>query len=76
MIEGVIWGALTLLITVGVGGVVVMHDRRTRREAEELDTLSEVAERVEALGDVEARIASLDARLAEAAQRRAPGGDQ
>ena len=36
MLELLIWGALTLLITVGTGGAIVLTDRRKRREAQAL----------------------------------------
>ena len=72
MWEQLIWGALTLLITVGTGGAIVLTDRRRRREAQELELL-DVAERIEAMDDVEERLASLDARLAATERRLSPG---
>lgn len=73
MWEQLIWGALTLLITVGTGGAIVLTDRRRRREAQELELLGDVAERIEAMEDVEDRLASLDARLADTERRLSPG---
>jgi hypothetical protein len=73
MLEQLIWGALTLLITVGAGGAVVLTDRRRRREEQELELLGDVSERIEAMDDVEDRLASLDARLAATERRLSPG---
>jgi hypothetical protein len=75
MLEVLIWGSLTLLITVGTGGAIVLTDRRKRREAQELALLEDVAERVEAMDDVEARLARLDGRLA-ATERNLPPGNE
>jgi len=75
MVEQLIWGALTLLITIGAGGAIVLTDRRRRREAQELELLGDVAERIEAMDDVEDRLASLNARLA-ATERQLPPGKE
>jgi hypothetical protein len=75
MVEQLIWGALTLLITMGTGGAIVLTERRKRREARELELVEDVADRVEAMDDVEERLASLDARLA-ATERRLPPGNE
>lgn len=75
MLELLIWGALTLLITVGTGGAIVLTDRRKRREAQELELVEDVAERVEAMDDVEDRLAHLDSRLA-ATERQLPPGNE
>jgi len=75
MVEQLIWVALTLLITMGTGGAIVLTERRKRREARELELVEDVADRVEAMDDVEDRLASLDARLAATERRLSPGNE-
>lgn len=76
MLEVLIWGSLTLLITVATGGAIVLTGRRKRREAQELELLEDVADRIEAMDDVEDRVARLDARLAAAERKLPPGNEQ
>ncbi len=63
MLALLIWAGLSGLITVGVGAAIVVVNRRRDRESLELALLEDVADRIEALEDVDVRLDRLTERL-------------
>jgi hypothetical protein len=70
MLEVLIWGVLSTLITIAVGGTIVVTERGRRRDTAALELIEEVGDRVEALNGVEARLDAFEARLDAAGRTR------
>jgi hypothetical protein len=69
----IIWIILNVVLVGAVGAAIVLHRHRQRLEGRQRAALDTIEDRLAELADIEAKMGSLDQRLAAAERALKPG---